>query len=228
MTDDTRPRIKQNELFIEYGQPVQLVEMNVDAKHDGFNLTFDNVRLWSETTGQVLIKCRLPDKKADLTLQSEQINESTFRRLMDLSRQQEQMRRTTDSYKEIPAWLENSLQRISDLRLGRDLLNTLVHERLVEMEIPPNRKFDLQSYINDSLQKEVNELTQHLRVQPDGIAHIRKLLQTGGSAANAPMIRYGLNAVNNWNAPQLQDALRWIANQLSLPDDVRNAAASYL
>src|SRR5688572_17304891 len=148
-------QMKQNELSIEYGQSLQLVEMNVDAKSDHFKLTFDEDRLRRERTGQVTIKCRLPNKTANLTLESEQINELTFRRLIELSTQQEEMRRTTVSDKSMPAWLENSLQRISDLRLGRDLLNTLVDQRLVEIEMPPNRKFDLQNYINDALQKEV-------------------------------------------------------------------------
>lgn len=140
--------------------------------------------------------------------------------------EQEQMRLSTD-YKAIPGWLEKSLQRISDLRLGRDMVEVLSRQR----PAPPLMYSEaemLQDHINKALRREVSELTRDLRVRPDGIAHIRALLNIGGNEANAPMIRYGLNAVNSWNAPQLQDLLQWIAGEHRLPADVRNAAASFL
>jgi hypothetical protein len=227
MSQETPPQLKQNELFIEYGHVQRLVEMKIDAKNDSFKLTFENDRLSTESTGQIFIKCRLPGKDSDLTFEYGRIDELTLRRLIDLSIQQQLMKISTDHHKGIPAWLETSLQRISDLRLGRDMLDLLASQGQA-LEVPQERKFDLRLYINEALQKEVNELTQHLHVGADGIRQIRALLDIAGSEGNAPMIRYGLNAVNGWNAPHLQDALRWIAAQLNLPDDVRRSAASFL
>lgn len=227
MSQEIPPRLKQNELFIEYGPVQRLVEMNIDAKTDSFRLTFENDRLATESTGQILIKCRLPGKDSDLTLEYDEIDEPTLRRLLKLSIEQQQMRISAGRQKGIPAWLEKSLQRISDLRLGRDMLELLPNQEQVS-ESSRERKFDLRLYINEALQKEVNDLTRHLRVQVDGIQQIRALLEVTGSDVNDRMIRYGLNAVNGWNAPQLHDALKRIAAQLNLPDDVRSSAASFL
>jgi hypothetical protein len=228
MADIKSAQVNQNEPAIEYSRSERLVKLEVDALKKTFSLEFDNNRLMYEDTGQVVVKCRLPGKESMLTLRYGQIDESTLGRLLDLSFQQQQMRMATDHRQgRIAGWLEKSLSRIWDLRLGREMLDVLSNRAKLE-DAPFERRPALRFYINQSLRKEVDLLTRNLRVRSDGLQQIEALLDLTNSNSSPPILRYGLNAVNFCSAPHLIEALERIAEELNLPEDVRRSAASLL